>query len=187
MAKKKLSPKEKAFCREYFLSRNAYQAAVSAGYSKNTAKAKSSSWLEKVGIKTEIARLEGKLEEKSIITKQRVLEELALVGFSDMADCVTVGEEGQVRIKTFDEMPKGASRAIARIKERRSIRQSQDDSGDFILDLNTEYGHHNKIDALQEISKLNGYYPAEKHQMEHSGSVAFSVEMVDYSALVKKP
>jgi phage terminase small subunit len=155
----KLSPKERAFCREYVTLREGQAAATKAGYSAKTARSKASQLLTKVNIKQEIARLNSKLEEKSLITKQRVLDELALVGFSDMADCITVGSEGQVQVKTFEEMPKGASRAISRIKEKRSIRQSQDEKADMIIDLQLEYGHHNKVDALKEIAKMNGYYP----------------------------
>lgn len=177
----------KAFARAYVNSdRNATEAARSLpGVSEKSAGEIGSRLLKNVEVRKEIARLEKKLEEKTLITKERILNELALIGFSDMADCVTVGAEGQIQVKPFDQMPKGTSRAISRIKEKRSIRQSQDDSEDMIIDLQLEYGHHDKVDALKEISKLQGYYPKEELDVNHKGNVSVTVKVVDFSKNVR--
>lgn len=52
----KVSQQQDEFAYLYALTGNAYQSAIKAGYSETTALAKSSSWLEKVGIKQAIAR-----------------------------------------------------------------------------------------------------------------------------------
>lgn len=183
----KLPKHGKAFALAYIKNgRNATEAARSLpGISEKSTSEIGSRLLRNIEVQKEIARLEKKLEDKTLITKERVLNELALIGFSDMADCVTVGSEGQIQVKPFDQMPKGASRAISRIKEKRSIRQSQDDSEDMIIDLQLEYGHHDKVDALKEIAKLQGYYPKEELDVNHKGSISVAVEVVDFSKLVR--
>lgn len=134
-----------------------------------------------------IRGLKEKQEKRTNITKDRVLAELAIVAFADMKDYVTIGDQGQVQLISFDDerMPEGASRAVQKVKEKRSIRQTPGESGDMIVDLSLEYGHHSKIDALREISKLNGYYPAEKQEVSHSGTVSHVVEVIDYGKTVR--
>jgi hypothetical protein len=138
--------------------------------------------LTKVDIQNEIKRLETKLEDKTLITKQRVLDELAIIAFADMKDYVSIGDQGQVQLISFDDerMPKGASRAVQKIKEKRSIRQTQGDSPDMIIDLSMEYAHHSKVDSLKEISELMGYYPPK--ELKHSGEVG----LVDFTTRLEQ-
>jgi len=176
--KDKLSPKERAFCLAYISLKEGQAAAIKAGYSVKTAASKGSQLLRKVKVRAEIDRLEGKVETKAIITKQRVLDELACVGFADMKDYAEVLEGGVVKIKPFSELPEGATRAIGKLKERRSLRVGGEE-GDTIIDVAMEFAHHDKIAALKEISKLNDYYPAEKQEVKHSGTV--TVQTVNYA------
>lgn len=173
--KGELSPKARAFCLAYMNLKKGKAAAIKAGYSAKTAESQASQLLRNVKVAEYIKQLNAKVETKAIITKQRVLDELAILGFSDMKDCVTIGAEGQIQVKTFDEMPEGASRAISGIKEKRSIRQSKDDSEDMIIDLQLEYKHHDKVAALKEISKLSGFYPE-----EGTGETSVRVQIVKF-------
>ena len=179
MKKNRLSPKEKAFALAFVELREGKAAAIKAGYSAKTAIKAASRLLTKVDIKAEIERLMKKIEDKTLITKERVLNELSIIAFADMKDYVSIGDQGQVQLISFDDerMPEGASRAVQKVKEKRSMRQSQGDSPDIIIDMQMEYGHHSKVDSLREIAKLNGYYPAEKHEV--SGDVL--VQIIKFS------
>lgn len=139
------------------------EAAIKAKYSPKTAAQQASRLLKKVKIQKEIARLKAILEEKTLdITKDRILKELAILGFADMKDYVTIGSEGQVTLKTFEEMPEGASRAISKVEEiRRIMGAGKGDGGEIVLEIRTRYGHHDKLGALKEIAKLKGFYPEE--------------------------
>lgn len=74
-----LSPKQQRFCEEYVIDHNAVQAAIRAGYAKTTALAKSAQWLEKVGIKTEIAKLEKRHVAKCRVDAQWVIDQIASI------------------------------------------------------------------------------------------------------------
>ena len=61
----KLTVKQKQFCLEYAKSGNATQAAIKAGYSKNTARTQGTENLAKPAIKQELARLAEKTKAKT--------------------------------------------------------------------------------------------------------------------------
>jgi phage terminase small subunit len=178
----KLSPKEKAFALAYVELREGKAAAIKAGYSAKTAESKASQLLRIIKVADEIKRLQSKVEEKTLITKERVLNELAIIAFADMKDYVSIGDQGQVQLIPFDDerMPEGASRAVQKVKEKRSMRQSQGDSPDIIIDMQMEYGHHSKVDSLKEISELMGYYPPK--ELKHSGEIG----IVDYATRLEQ-
>lgn len=66
--KKKLSDKQKAFIKEYPIDHNATQAAIRAGYSKNTAQRIGSENLSKPLIKEAIAKLQEQHAERCAVT-----------------------------------------------------------------------------------------------------------------------
>ena len=82
----KLTPKQKRFCEEYVIDLNGRQAAIRAGYSKNSAAVISSQNLTKLNISAYIAQLAGKRSEKTEITAERVLGEIAKLAFFNRAD-----------------------------------------------------------------------------------------------------
>ncbi len=64
----KLTTMQESFAQNYILCGNAYKAAILAGYAKTTAGAKSSQWLEKVGIKERIETLRQSIAEQTTFT-----------------------------------------------------------------------------------------------------------------------
>lgn len=87
-----LKAKQRRFVDEYLVDLNATQAAIRAGYSKKTSHVIGPENLEKPEIKAEIAK---KMEKRSIrteITQDRVLTELARIGFADIRKVVRWGE-----------------------------------------------------------------------------------------------
>ncbi len=92
----KLTAKQEAFCREYLIDLNAAQAAIRAGYSEKTAKEIGSENLTKPNISTRIARLLKKREERTEVTVDRVLAEIAKVAFIQESDFYH--EDGTVKL-----------------------------------------------------------------------------------------
>lgn len=78
----KLTPKQSLFCKEYLVDLNATQAAIRAGYSKNSARQTASANLSKPDIQNYIQELMKKREKKIEKTGKDVIEELAKLGFS---------------------------------------------------------------------------------------------------------
>lgn len=78
----KLTAKQEIFCREYIIDLNATQAAIRAGYSKKTANRIASENLSKLDIQRKIQELQQERAERTEITQDRVLKELAGIGFA---------------------------------------------------------------------------------------------------------
>lgn len=78
----KLTAKQERFCREYIIDLNATQAAIRAGYSKKTANRIASENLSKLDIQKKIQELQQERAERTEITQDKVLKELAGIGFA---------------------------------------------------------------------------------------------------------
>lgn len=77
----RLTEKQKRFVSEYLVDLNASAAAKRAGYSEKTACEQGSRLLANVKVQEEIQKRQVKLQGKLEITQERVLEELAAIGF----------------------------------------------------------------------------------------------------------
>jgi len=113
----KLTPKQKAFCNEYLIDLNATQAAIRAGYSKKTAKTIGAQNLSKLNLQEVIQELMKKREKRTEITQDRVLEELACLGFSNIKDYVSASTaKGFIAFKDIEKISDEKARAIEAIK-----------------------------------------------------------------------
>ena len=79
---REITAKQRRFCEEYLIDLNATQAAIRAGYSARTAKAIASENLTKPYIAAEIAAAFAARSERTEVTQDRVIEELALIAFA---------------------------------------------------------------------------------------------------------
>jgi phage terminase small subunit len=98
-----LSPKRKRFCEEYIIDLNGLQAAIRAKYSKATAQQQSSRLLSNVKVQAYIKVLMDKRSVRTDITSDRVLQELAAVGFARIDDFLKVEEQTQTEALGVDE------------------------------------------------------------------------------------
>ena len=168
------NPKQSAFCREYVLDYNGTQAAIRAGYSKRTAKEQSYELLTKPHIQKEIQWRESLLENKVIVTKDKILRELSMIGFANMADHVTIDDgTGCVQAVGIDSLPVGASRAIKKVKERRIIKSTA--KGDEVLESTFEFELHDKQTALVNMGKELGMF-REKHEIDVNQPINITIK-----------
>ena len=89
-----LTPKQERFCEEYLVDLNAAAAARRAGYSKQTAGVIGLENLTKPMIAERIAAMRAERSERVQVDADRVLRELCLLGFSNMADYMIVKDDG---------------------------------------------------------------------------------------------
>ena len=89
-----LTHKQERFCQEYLVDLNASAAARRAGYSKHTAHVIGPENLGKPDIARRIADMRAERSERVQVDADRVLRELCLLGFSNMADFMIVYEDG---------------------------------------------------------------------------------------------
>ncbi|GGZ21819.1 terminase small subunit [Asticcacaulis endophyticus] len=86
-----LTDKQKRFVEEYLIDLNATQAAVRAGYSVSTAHSIGHENLSKPEIIFAISEAQASRSKRTEITADRVLQELAKVGFANASDVVNWG------------------------------------------------------------------------------------------------
>lgn len=111
-----LTNKQKNFVNEYLIDLNATQAAIRAGYSEKTAYRQGADNLKKHQIKEELQKRMNKRMERTEITQDEVLKELAAIAFADITDFVEI-KHGTVQIKDTELIPKERLKAVTGIKE----------------------------------------------------------------------
>ena len=74
--KRKLTPKQRKFANEFIKTNNAYQSAISAGYSKAYAKNAGKFLLEHIGIKNYIQQKTGSVEKRESDEADEVLKNI---------------------------------------------------------------------------------------------------------------
>lgn len=113
MRKPKLTPKQALFCKEYLIDLNATQAAIRAGYSKKTAQRIGSENLSKPLIAAEIQRLMDVRSNRTLVTADRVINEIAKLAFINTQDILN--EDGS--LKSINEWSRDDAAAIQEITE----------------------------------------------------------------------
>lgn len=131
MAEKKLTAKQKRFCDEYLIDLNATQAAIRAGYSEKTACEQGARLLTNVKVQKHLQKRKNDRVERTEITQDMVLFELANIAFSNAADYATVVEKevavdngDPVKYRTVEpvltaDLTENQKRALAVIKKGR--------------------------------------------------------------------
>lgn len=158
----KLTEKQKRFCEEYLIDLNATQAANRAGY-KNTEIGRQ--LITKNNVLEYLSELRSKQSERTQITADRVLKELAAIAFTDRTELARVNEQGNVSITPTDELAENTRKAIAGIKEGKN---------------GIEVSSYDKLKALELIGKHIGMFvdkiqvdnPAEEEKAKKLDNIA---------------
>ena len=149
----KMTERQKRFCDEYLIDLNATQAAIRAGYSVKTADRIGPELLGKTCVSKYLSDAMKNREERTKISQDKVLAELAAVAFSNVTDIATI-KEGVVFIKDTEELTEMQTSAIASIKEGRN---------------GVEVKMNDKIKALELLGKHLGLW---NEKIELSGSLS---------------
>lgn len=142
-----LTDKQEKFCQEYLIDLNGTQAAIRAGYSKNSANEQAAQNLAKLSIINRLNELRKGLSEKVGITQKMVLDELAKIGFSNIKDYM----DGHLSMKNLNEVEEDKAAAIGSIKKTVSTFEG----GETVY---TEFKLHDKIKSLELIGKHLGFF-----------------------------
>jgi len=98
----KLTDKQKIFCKEYILDFNATRAATAAGYSKKYVRHQGSENLAKLDIQKEIKRLMESRNQRTEITADRVVKELAKFAFNVDGSADAFDLEAKDKLKALE-------------------------------------------------------------------------------------
>ncbi len=146
-----LNAKQKCFVQEYLIDLNATQAAIRAGYSKKTAYSMGQRLLKKVEIQKAIAKAKSKRQERTEITQDRVLAELAKIGFSDIRKALT-SDGNLVDPQDWDDETAGAISSLEVV----TVRGQGDDERTF--DHIHKIKVWDKLSALEKLGKHLGMF-----------------------------
>ena len=155
-----LSPKQRRFVAEYLVDLNATQASIRAGYSLRRAAQNGYELLRKGPVAQAVAARQAELADRIGVTVEKIVTELARIGFSDIRDVVqwrTVptasdADDGGtnapainvIEVRSADELTPHAAAAIAEL--------SLQPSGAFRVRL------HDKRAALVALGKHLGMF-----------------------------
>ncbi len=97
-----MTKKQKRFAEEYLIDLNATQAAIRAGYKPDTAGAIGSENLKKPEIKSAIDKAMAERSRRTGINQDRILRELARIGFAKITDVVD-RKTGEIKDDASDD------------------------------------------------------------------------------------
>jgi phage terminase small subunit len=151
-----LTLKQQKFVNEYLLDLNATQAAIRAGYSEKTAYSIGQENLTKPVIKEAIEKAMEKRAERTEITQERVLREIALLGFSKLQDFVRWGPGG-AEIKDLNELTEEQAACVSEVQDL-ITKDSR----------NTKFKLYSKEKALEMLCRHLGMF---NDKLELSGEI----------------
>lgn len=148
--KGRLTPKQERFVHEYLVDLNATQAAIRAGYSKKTAQEQSSRLLSNVMLSKAIAKGQQALAEKTGVTAEKVIAELALIGFANIKDYLNLSDPDNPTVDLSNlTSEQAAVIAEATVEQKRGKRR-------------VKIKLHDKLNALANLGKHLGLF-SERH------------------------
>ena len=106
---RKLTMKEKAFCREYAKTGNGTQSIIKAGYKAKNDKVASVTATRLLGnprIQAEIVRITGAKEKKAIMDAQEVMEHFTAIARGEEKDQFGLDISADTRLKALTEIAK---------------------------------------------------------------------------------
>lgn len=148
-----LTAKQARFVEEYLIDLNATQAAIRAGYSKKTADKQGSQLLGKPSIAEAIAAARAKRSKRTEITQDRVLAELAKVGFSDIRKLLTP-TGNLIGPNEWDDDTAGAVASIEIVTRPGGVDESGEREVEHVAKIRT----WDKLSALDKLAKHVGLY-----------------------------
>lgn len=149
-----LTAKQARFVTEYLVDLNATQAAIRSGYSQKTAASIGEENLRKPEIAAAVQKAMAARSHRTEITADRVLKELAKIGFANMLDYVTVGTNGDPFVD-LSAMDRDQAAAIQEV----TVEDFKDGRGEEARDVRkVKFKLHDKKGALVDIGRHLGMF-----------------------------
>ena len=166
-------PKYELFAQELAKGTKAGAAYVAAGFNAHASNAVRLSKNEHVAAR--VAELLAVGAERAGVTVQRIVEELAKIGFANMADYMRAGEGGDPYLD-FSALTRDQAAALSEV----TVEDFKDGRGEEARDVRRiKFKMHDKLNALEKLGKHVGMFP---NKVEVSGPNGGPVETKDVSA-----
>lgn len=160
------------YCQAIFSGKNQTNAAIAAGYSEKCAVVQGSRLLTYVNIRTRIAELNDKLENKNIASVAERKEILSEIMRGRLASFVQTDKDGEA-IPDIDAESVNSA-ALKEITTTRTVSgQGKDKETRYV----TKVKLHGPVSAVQELNKMEGEHAPQK--VQHSGNIGVTFEGAD--------
>lgn len=157
---RKMTPRQQRFVEQYVVDLNATQAAIRAGYSPKTAKQIGSKLLTKIDIQEAVAVRQIELSKATGVTAQRVITELAKIGFANMEDYMRVDENGGATMD-LSALTRDQAAAISEVTSETVIMGHGDDVEPI---RKSKIKLHAKQSALEMLGRHLGVFEKDNQQ-----------------------
>jgi len=141
------SGKHEQFCQEYIVEFNGAKSATDAGFNKKSARTIACRLLTKVNIQERIAELMKDRSERTQVTQDMVVKELAIIGFSDFTKFARYTKKDGLVLENTKDIKGERTRAIQSMKQTTSK-----DGGSISIKL------HGKEKPLELLGKHLGIF-----------------------------
>ena len=162
-----LTPKQQRFVEEYLIDLNATKAYIRAGFSEKHAHTNAAKLLQNTTIADAIAKAQNKRAERTEITQDMVLQELAKIGFSNMLDYMTKTDSGDL-VPDFSALTRDQAAAISEITVE-TYTEGRGEDAEEVKRVKFKLG--DKRAALVDMGRHLGMF---KDKIEHSGKIEIS-------------
>jgi len=179
---RRLTQKQRHFVQEYLVDLNATQAAIRAGYSERTAHVQGPRLLGNVRVQVAIQEALKKREQRTEITQDRVLTELAKIGFADIRDYLEYKTEKTVVAYGDDGEPIIDYRQVIDVIDSKNVDTSVIQEVSISKDGTFKFKLYDKQKALNDIGRHLGMFV---DKTEVSGPDGGPIQWVDLVRLAK--
>lgn len=160
-----LTPRQERFVQEYLIDLNATQAAIRAGYAAKDADVQGPRLLGNVGVAEAVARAKAERSARIGLHADRVLQELAAIGFARMPQFATWGGGDQMELKPSDDLDEQQAAAIVQVIETEKFVKSLD-RGESLWSRERSIKLYDKVATLKLLGQHVGMF---SDKVEHTG------------------
>jgi phage terminase small subunit len=156
-----MTPQQQQFVDEYLIDLNATQAAIRAGYSKRTARSQGQRLLTNVDIGKAIEVALAARSERTEVTQDMVVRELAKIGFGDIRKLFTPGGN----LLPVSDLDDDTAACLSSIEiTTRKVRGGEDDEVEEVSKVRL----WDKRAALVDLGRHLGMFT---DKVQHSGAI----------------
>jgi len=163
-----MTPKQKRFCEEYLIDLNATQSAIRAGYSKKTADRIGTELLGKTCVSSYLSELIKAQQERTEVTADMVIKELAKTAFSDIRKLYRA--DGS--LLSIQELDIDTAASISSFKLKKEV------VGESEIVYTSEYKRFDKIKALELLGKHFNLFSDTVNTINHQTNNTLEVKFV---------
>jgi phage terminase small subunit len=160
----------KRFADKYFETLNASLSAEYAGFAADSSKQEGWRLLQRDDIQEYISRLQTLLAEKTGISQQKVLQEIAKIAFSDIRKYY----QDDNNLKPICDLDDNEAAALASVKSYEETMPGTD----IIIGFNKEIKMYDKLAGLEKLARHLGLYEKDNDQRKPINNVNLTKEAI---------